>query len=423
MNGRSVPFGLFERMLAGRYLRARRQHGGVALISVISVTAIALAVAALIIIMSVMNGFRETLLSRILGVNGHVYVDVRGMPRPEIDRLMRLAAEAPGVLHVTPIINEQALGTVDGRAAGVLVRGIPRAQLESLPIVSESIRPPGTLAGFQGIDSPTILIGDRLAATLGVTEGMAISILSPQGAMTPFGLTPRRKSFVIGGVFSVGMSEFDSILVYMPIEQAQIFFNRGDSADVLEIRIENPDRTTAAMMELRSRLGPDVMLYDWRANSQGLADALVVERNVMRLIFMVVVAIAALNIVTGLILMVKLKNRDIAILRTMGATRGAILRVFFMASASVGVIGLAVGLLVGVGFCVFIQPIQDFISMLTGFDIFPGTVYSLESLPAKIEWMEVLIISVFTIALTFSATALTAWWASRLDPVEALRYE
>ncbi|MFO1018890.1 MAG: lipoprotein-releasing ABC transporter permease subunit [Hyphomonadaceae bacterium] len=423
MNGRSVPFGLFERMLAGRYLRARRQHGGVALISVISVTAIALAVAALIIIMSVMNGFRETLLSRILGVNGHVYVDVRGMPRPEIDRLMRLAAEAPGVLHVTPIINEQALGTVDGRAAGILVRGIPRAQLESLPIVSESIRPPGTLAGFQGIDSPTILIGDRLAATLGVTEGMAISILSPQGAMTPFGLTPRRKSFVIGGVFSVGMSEFDSILVYMPIEQAQIFFNRGDSADVLEIRIENPDRTTAAMMELRSRLGPDVMLYDWRANSQGLADALVVERNVMRLIFMVVVAIAALNIVTGLILMVKLKNRDIAILRTMGATRGAILRVFFMASASVGVIGLAVGLLVGVGFCVFIQPIQDFISMLTGFDIFPGTVYSLESLPAKIEWMEVLIISVFTIALTFSATALTAWWASRLDPVEALRYE
>lgn len=148
MNGRSVPFGLFERMLAGRYLRARRQHGGVALISVISVTAIALAVAALIIIMSVMNGFRETLLSRILGVNGHVYVDVRGMPRPEIDRLMRLAAEAPGVLHVTPIINEQALGTVDGRAAGILVRGIPRAQLESLPIVSEGIRPPGTLAGF-----------------------------------------------------------------------------------------------------------------------------------------------------------------------------------------------------------------------------------------------------------------------------------
>jgi len=423
MSGNSKPFGLFERMLAGRYLRARRQHGGVALISVISVVAIALAVSALIIIMSVMNGFRETLLSRILGVNGHIYVDVRGMPMPEIDRIMREASEAPGVLHVTPLINEQALATVDGRAAGILVRGIPREELAELPLVSESIRSGGTLEGFEGIEAPTILVGDRLAASLGVGEGMAFSIVAPQGASTPFGFTPRRKSFLIGGVFSVGMSEFDSILVYMPLEQAQILFNRGDSADVVEIRIEDPDRTVPAMMELRSRLGPELMLYDWRANSQGLADALVVERNVMRLIFMVVVAIAALNIVTGLILMVKLKSRDIAIVRTMGATRGAILRVFFMASASVGIIGLAVGLAIGVGFCLFIGPIQNFISAVTGFDVFPGTVYSLESLPAKVEWSEVAIISFFTIALTFSATALTAWWASRLDPVEALRYE
>jgi len=423
MSGNSKPFGLFERMLAGRYLRARRQHGGVALISVISVVAIALAVSALIIIMSVMNGFRETLLSRILGVNGHIYVDVRGMPMPEIDRIMREASEAPGVLHVSPLINEQALATIDGRAAGILVRGIPREELASLPIVSESIRSGGTLEGFEGIEAPTILVGDRLAASLGVGEGMAFSIVAPQGASTPFGFTPRRKSFLIGGVFSVGMSEFDSILVYMPLEQAQILFNRGDSADVVEIRIEDPDRTVPAMMELRSRLGPELMLYDWRANSQGLADALVVERNVMRLIFMVVVAIAALNIVTGLILMVKLKSRDIAIVRTMGATRGAILRVFFMASASVGIIGLAAGLVIGVGFCLFIGPIQDFISAVTGFDVFPGTVYSLESLPAKVEWSEVAIISFFTIALTFSATALTAWWASRLDPVEALRYE
>jgi len=321
------------------------------------------------------------------------------------------------------LINEQALATVDGRAAGILVRGIPREQLESLPLVSESIRAGGTLSGFEGIEAPTVLVGDRLALSLGISEGSGISILAPQGASTPFGFTPRRKSFPVGGIFSVGMSEFDAILVYMPLEQAQILFGRGDSADVVEIRIDDPDRTRPVMMELRSRLGPELMLYDWRANSQGLADALVVERNVMRLIFMVVVAIAALNIVTGLILMVKLKSRDIAILRTMGATRGAVLRVFFMASASVGVIGLAVGLVLGIGFCLFIEPIQNGISALTGFDIFPGTVYSLESLPAKVEWMEVVIISFFTILLTFSATALTAWWASRLDPVEALRYE
>ncbi len=422
MEARAQPFGLFERMLAGRYLRAKRQFGGVALISVISVTAITLAVMALIIVMSVMNGFRETLLSRILGVNGHVFVDTRGMPTSEVNRLMQLAAETPGVLHVTPLINAQALATSDGVASGVIVRGIPREQLQSLPIVSESIRPGGSLAGFEGVEAPTILVGDRLAASLGVAEGMAISILSPQGAMTPFGISPRRKSFLIGGVFSVGMAEFDSALIYMPLEQAQILFGR-QGADQLEIRLTDPDRTMAAMMELRSRLGPEVTIYDWRANSQGLADALVVERNVMRLILMVLVAIAALNIVTGLIMLVKNKSRDIAILRTMGATKGAIMRVFFMASASLGVIGLSLGLVLGVGFCTFIEPIQNFLSSALGFDIFPGTVYSLETLPARVEWSEVLMISVFTILITFASTMLTAWWASRFDPVEALRYE
>jgi lipoprotein-releasing system permease protein len=421
--GNSAPFGLFERMLAGRYLRAKRQYGGVALISVISVLAITLGVFVLIVTMSVMNGFRETLLSRILGVNGHVFIDTRNMPGSEIERLAALARQSPDVLHITPIINAQALATSDGFASGVIVRGIPRAELESLPIVAESIRSGGGLAGFEGIDSPTILVGDRLAASLGASEGMAISILSPQGAATPFGLTPRRKSFLIGGVFSVGMAEFDAALIYMPLEQAQILFSRGDGADELEIRIRDPDRTVAAMMDLRDRLGRDVVIYDWRAKSQGLADALVVERNVMRLILMFVLGLAALNIVTGLIMLVKNKSRDIAILRTMGATKGAIMRVFFMASASLGVIGLTVGLVLGIGFCFFIEPIQDFLSTVVGFDIFPGTVYSLETLPARVEWSEVALISFFTIAVTFAATLVTSWWASRFDPVEALRYE
>lgn len=417
------PFGLFERMLAGRYLRAKRQHGGVALISVISVLAITLAVMALIITMSVMNGFRETLLSRILGVNGHVYVNVQNMPGSEIQRLVALAREAPDVVHVTEIINAQALATSDGLAAGVMVRGIPRADLQGLAIVADSIRSGGGFNGFEGIESPTILIGDRLAASLGVAENMAISVISPQGAATPFGLTPRRKSFLIGGVFSVGMAEYDSALIYMPLEQAQVLFSRGDGADEIEIRIRNPDRTLATMMELRSRLGPDVMIYDWRAKSQGLSDALVVERNVMRLILMILVAIAALNIVTGLIMLVKNKSRDIAILRTMGASKGAIQRVFFMASASLGLIGLTLGLVLGVGFCLNIEAIQNFIQATTGFDVFPGTVYSLETLPAKVEWGEVAMISFFTVAVTFGATVVTAWWASRFDPVEALRYE
>ncbi|MDX2277089.1 MAG: lipoprotein-releasing ABC transporter permease subunit [Hyphomonadaceae bacterium] len=420
---RAQPFGLFERMLAGRYLRAKRAHGGVALISVISVVAITLAVAALIIIMSVMNGFRETLLSRILGVNGHVFVDVRGVPGPELDRLIAEARQAPFVTEVSPTINAQALATSNGVATGVIVRGVRRADLEAQTQVSSTIRQGGSLVGFEGIDAPTILIGDRLAGNLGVAEGMALSILSPQGSATPFGLTPRRKSFLIGGVFSVGMAEFDSGLIFMPLEQAQVLFSRGDSADELEIRVRDPDDTTPAMLALRDRLGPNYTIYDWKARSQGLSDALVVERNVMRLILMVVVAIAALNIVTGLIMLVKNKSRDIAILRTIGASKGAIMRVFFMASASLGIIGLGLGIVIGVGFCLFIGPIQDFISAVTGFDVFPGTVYSLETLPAKVEWTEVLGISFFTIVVTFAATAVTAWWASRFDPVEALRYE
>jgi lipoprotein-releasing system permease protein len=419
----SMPFGLFERMLAGRYLRAKREHGGAALISIISVIAITLAVFALITTMSVMNGFRETLLSRILGVNGHVFIDTQGLPGEDIERLAALAGQNPEVTHVAAIVNSQALATFEGRAAGVYVRGVSREDMEQLAIVADSIRSGGSLQNFEGVESPSIVVGDRLAASLGVVEGMGVTILPPQPAATPFGLMPRSKAFMVGGLFSVGMSEYDSMLIYMPIEQARILFGRGDGADVLELRIRDPERTVAVMMDLRDRLGPDYFIYDWRANSAGLAEALVVERNVMRLILMILVAIAALNIVTGLIMLVKNKSRDIAILRTLGATRGAIMRVFFMASASLGLLGLSFGLLFGIGFCLNIEAIQNTVQELTGFDLFPGTVYSLETLPAKVEWGEVTLISVFTILVTFASTLLTSAWAARFDPVEALRYE
>lgn len=421
MTDKSPPFGLFERSLAARYLRAKRAHGGVAMISIISFVGIMLAVAVLIITMSVMNGFRETLLSRILGVNGHVYIDVKGYPTAEAERMARIAEQVPGVMTVSPLVDEQALAVADGAASGVFVRGISKVNLQRLDMVSHTVR--GTFDGFEGVESPTIIIGERLARRLRVVEGMGLTLMSPQGAFTPFGFSPRSKSFIVGGLFNVGMAEYDSGLIYMPIEQAQILFSRGDSYDRLELRLQNPDATLPIMIQLRQELGQDVTIFDWRAENEGLVGALIVERNVMRLILMMIVAIAALNIASGLVMLVKNKSRDIAILRTMGATKGAILRIFFMAGASIGVLGVAAGLVLGVGFCLFIGPIQDFIQFVTGFDLFPGDVYSLETLPAKVEWAEVWLVSGFALLMSFIATLPMAWRASRLDPVEALRYE
>jgi len=345
------PFGLFERLLAGRYLRARREHGGVALISIISFVGIMLAVAVLIITMSVMNGFRETLLSRILGVNGHVYIDTAGRSAQERAELAAIARGIPGVAHVAPLVEGQALAVSGGQVAGVYVRGIPKAELEGLGIVARNVRA-GSLAGF-GVDGDGVAhvaIGQALAAALGTGPGNAVALLSPQGVATPFGLAPRRKSYDVAAVFAIGMQEFDAAFVYMPIEEAQLFFGKEDQVDRLELRVDDPDRTFEIMQALRRKVTPDVYISDWKMQNASLVGALVVERNVMRLILMMIVAIAALNIISGLVMLVKNKGRDIAILRTMGASQGSVLRIFFMAGASVGVAGTIAGLLLGVLF-------------------------------------------------------------------------
>ncbi|MES1157143.1 MAG: lipoprotein-releasing ABC transporter permease subunit [Alphaproteobacteria bacterium] len=423
MSTRSAPFGLLERMLAGRYMRAKRSQGGVAMVTIISIIGVMLAVMVLIITMSVMNGFRHELLSNILGVNGHVFIDAREMPKEDIPPLLAKVRATPGVTHAAPLIEEQALATANGAASGVGVRGLSREDIRAIPLVDNSFQTPHALDEFAGVDDPTILIGDRLAAALGVREGDAINIVSPQPASTPFGYTPRSKTFRIGGIFSTGEEEYDAQLVYMPIEQAQILFGRGDSVDKIEIRINNIDKIQATEVILRDRLGPRVDIYDWRAISKGLSDALVVEQNVMRLILMMLVAIASITIVAGLLMLVKNKSRDIAILRTMGATQGTILRVFVMCGATIGAVGTATGVLFGVLFCIYIKPIQDFISKVVGFDIFPGTVYHLESLPARLDWIEVGIVVTWAVLMSLLWTVPTAWHASRLDPVEALRYE
>jgi lipoprotein-releasing system permease protein len=418
------PFGLFERMLAARYLFAKRSQGGVALISIISFTGIMLAVSVLIITMSVMNGFRETLLSRILGVNGHVYVDVQNKTPQERQRIAALALSVPGVTHAAALVEGQVLATANGQASGAFVRGISEQDLNAVPIVANNIAA-GSLKTFSVDEDGVarIAMGYRLAGHLGVDVGGAATLISPQGAVTPFGVTPRSKAYPVGALFNVGMSEYDAAFIYMPLSEAQIFFGRGDSVDRLELRVVNPDDTQPIMRALRAKLGPDVFISDWKQQNESLVNALVVERNVMRLILMMIVAIAAMNIISGLVMLVKNKGRDIAILRTMGATRGAIMRIFFLDGAAVGVLGAVAGLVGGTLFCIYIGPIQDIVSWVFGVNVFNAEVYSLSRIPAKVEWGEVALVGAWALFMSFLATLPPSFRASRLDPVEALRYE
>lgn len=420
LNRSAYPFGLFERMLAGRYLLARRKYGGVALISAISVIATTLAVAALVITMSVMNGFRSSMVNQIIGADGHVFVDVRDLTGSERDRLAGEIRRRADIVSVEPIVTSQALVEADGRASGVIVRGMRRGALQHVPIIAGNMVY-GNLAGFEGVENPTLVLGAQLASALGVHEGMRLSVISPNGSATPFGLVPRQKSFLIGALFQTGVPETDAGLIYLPLEQAQILFGRGESVDELEIRVSDIERADQVAEALRDMLGEDRQVLDWREKSEGMAGALAVERNVMRLILLILITISSLNVMTGLLMLVKNKSRDVAILRTMGASRGAILRVFFMASASVGVIGLSLGMAIGLGVALNIETIQGLVESSTGARLLPGSAF--QSLPAKVDWVETVFVAIFTIAITFAATLATAWWASRADPVESLRYD
>jgi lipoprotein-releasing system permease protein len=417
------PFGLFERILAGRYLRAKREHGGVALISIISFLGIMAAVAVLIITMSVMNGFRETLLSKILGVRGHVFIDMGGRTPEERAQLQKAALGVSGVVSVTPLVEGQALAVIDGIVSGVIVRGVAPADLRALDIVAKNING-GALDAFGATpDGEVRVVTGALVLDGAAISGGQITLISPETAATAFGSVPRRKTYPIAANFSVGQPDFDRAFVYMPLAEAQLFFDKGDAVDRFEIRVSDPDQTLPVMQALRKVMPTDVFISDWKQQNASLVGALIVERNVMRLILMMIVAIAAMNIISGLVMLVKNKGRDIAILRTMGATQGAILRIFFMSGAAVGVAGALAGLTIGTLFCVFIGPIQDFISFVIQRPIFPPDVYGLNALPARVEWSEVAMVTFWALLMSFVATLPPAWRASKLDPVEALRYE
>lgn len=421
----SHPFGVFERSVAARYLRSRRAHGGVTLISVISFVGIMLAVAVLIIVMSVMNGFRHDLLERLLGAQGHVFVYGTYDTPEEVTRVAERLERLPGVVRAAPVIEGQAGVSNANAFSGVYLYGLAQKDLMSLDLVRDGILI-GDLERFgegdRGGDS--VIIGNQLAARMGVTAGDAITLLSPSTASTIMGATFRRKTYYVDAVFSVGMSQIDDLFVYLPIEQARILLGRGDSqiADVIEVSLDSPDDVDAARREIRQLLGDDFFVRDWRDKYESYFGALRVERTVMRLILALLIVIAALNIISGLVMLAKNKGGDIAILRTIGATQGAIMRIFFLIGATIGVLGTLAGLAAGTLFCLNIGAIQHFLEVFVG-PLFPADIYFLSEIPARIEWGEVSTIAAFGFAMSCLATLPPAWNAARLDPVEALRYE
>lgn len=417
------PFGPFERMLAWRYLFTKRQHGGVALIALISFIGIALAVAVLIIVMSVMNGFRSELISRILGFNGHVFVQLEDVPQAEADAVMAALRGIPGVTHAHPLVEGQALISANSRDVGAFVRGISADDLRSLDLVRNGIVEGGLSSFGDGASGGNeIVIGSLLASQLGLRVGDGVVLLAPEGAATPFGIRPNRKSYTVSAIFDVGMSEINGGVVFLPMRQSQIFFNSRNGYHRGEIRLIDPDTSGAALQAMQAILPPGLSIYDWTMQDTSYWNALQVERNVMRLILMLIVAIAVLNVISGLVMLAKNKSRDIAILRTIGATRGGILRIFLMVGAAIGLAGTLAGLVFGVMFCLNIGAIQSGVETVFG-PVFPSDIYFLSKIPARLEWTEVMIVTGWAFFMSLIATLPPAWRAARLDPVEALRFE
>jgi lipoprotein-releasing system permease protein len=421
--GRSVdtaPFAPFEWMLAKRYLRARRKEGFISVIAGISFIGIMLGVATLIIVMAVMNGFRHELFQKILGINGHVIVHKLQTPFDDYTQATERLTAVPGIKAVMPLVEGQAMISSSANTLGALVRGLSEESLKKLPLVAGNVRF-GSLDGFDAQEG--IAIGIRLANSLGINLGESVSLVAPKGASTPFGTTPRIKRYRVVAIFELGMSEYDKTMVFMPLGESQKYFSRGAEVDVLEVIVDSPDNVDRVLGPLRQAGGPSLHFSDWRKRNETFFTVLEVERNVMFIILSLIVLVAALNIISGIMMLVKEKSRDIAILRTMGATKGAIMRIFLITGASIGVVGTLAGLVLGVVFCWNIESIRQLLQSALGTKLMDPQVYYLTRLPARIDAWETGWIVAMALILSVLATLYPSWRASRLDPVEALRYE
>jgi lipoprotein-releasing system permease protein len=416
----TAAFAPFEWMLSLRYLRARRKEGFISVIAGFSFLGILLGVATLIVVLAVMNGFRKELLEKILGLNGHLLVQPLESPLTDWAAVAERIAKVQGVTLAAPVVVGQALASSQYDSSGVLVHGIRVQDLSRLGSIAGNIRQ-GTLENFDA--GQGLAIGRRLAEKLSVHAGDRITLVSPRGAVTAFGTTPRIKPYNTAAVFEIGMSEYDLGIAFMALPEAQAYFNRNETVDGIEVYTNNPDRIDQFRQQVAEAAGRPIFMIDWRQRNRTFFGALQVERNVMFLILTLIVVVAALNIVSGLIMLVKDKGHDIAILRTMGATQGAVMRVFLITGSSIGVVGTFAGFILGLLICLYVDEIRQFLSWLTGSRIFPEELYFLSHLPASMDPAETIAVVVMALTLSFLATLYPSWRAARLDPVEALRYE
>jgi lipoprotein-releasing system permease protein len=416
----TAPFSPFEWLVAFRYLRARRKEGLISVFASFSFLGIALGVATLIIVMAVMNGFRQELFNKMLGLNGHIIVHSMEGRFTDYDPVAARINKVPGVKYALPLIEGQVLLSAPPNSTGALVRGLREADLKQLNAIADNIQF-GTLDGWDTV--PGVAVGSRLANEMNLKLGDDLTMLSPQGARTALGTVPRVKRYPIVAIFEIGMAEYDSSILFMPLKEAQAYFNQPDAVTVLEVALDSPDKVNELAPKVIEAGGPTIYISDWRQRNATFFTALEVERNVMFLILTLIVLVAALNIISGMRMLVKDKVRDIAILRTMGATRHAVMRIFCITGATIGISGTLAGLVLGVVVCWNIETLRKAIAWITDTELFSPELYYLTQMPAEMDTGETVSVVIMALTLTIIATLYPSWAASRLDPVEALRNE